>query len=148
MGGRCKREGLYVHIYLTHFIVQQKLTCHCKAIILQLKKKKRERWGTQKAERANKKETELKISSVCETGLPQWQQHFSPPPAESGVGAEPTGTSLAPHCSAPIPPCWVMFPEYPFPEVRRRRDTQSQAANPLAFFTLINHYGWWLPPWN
>ena len=41
MGGRCKREGLYVHIYLTHFIVQQKLTCHCKAIILQLKKKKR-----------------------------------------------------------------------------------------------------------
>ena len=66
--------------------------------------------------------------------LSQGQQHFSPPPAESGDEAEPTGTSLAPHCSAPILPCQVMFPKYSFPEVRRR-DTQSQAANPLAFFT-------------
>ena len=43
MGGRCKREGLYVHIYLTHFVAQQKLTHHCKAIILQLKKKDRDK---------------------------------------------------------------------------------------------------------
>ena len=35
MGGRAKREGLYVYIELIHFIVQQKLTQHCKAIILQ-----------------------------------------------------------------------------------------------------------------
>ena len=27
--------GIYVYLYLIHFIVQQKLTKHCKAIILQ-----------------------------------------------------------------------------------------------------------------
>ena len=43
-GGRETQEGgdmgIYVYISLTHFLVQQKLTQHCKAIILQLKKKK------------------------------------------------------------------------------------------------------------
>ena len=38
--GRSKREGIYVYIYLITFIVQQKLTQHCKATISQLKKKK------------------------------------------------------------------------------------------------------------
>ena len=38
MGGRVKREGIYVYILLIHVIVQQKLIQHCKAIILQLKK--------------------------------------------------------------------------------------------------------------
>ena len=37
--GRSKREGTHVYIKPIHFIVQQKLTQHCKAIILQLKKK-------------------------------------------------------------------------------------------------------------
>ena len=36
VGGRSKKEGLYVCIYLIHFIVQQKLTKHCKAIMLLL----------------------------------------------------------------------------------------------------------------
>ena len=31
---------MYVYIELIHFVVQQKLTQHCKAIILQLKKKR------------------------------------------------------------------------------------------------------------
>ena len=35
VGGRSKREGIYVYIELIHFIVQQKLTQHCEAIILQ-----------------------------------------------------------------------------------------------------------------
>ena len=35
MGGRLKREGMYVYIYLTHVVVQQKLTPHGKAILLQ-----------------------------------------------------------------------------------------------------------------
>ena len=39
-GGRSKREGIQVYIQLIHFIVQQKLTQHCKAILLQLKKGK------------------------------------------------------------------------------------------------------------
>ena len=39
--GRSKREGIYVYIYLITFIVQQKLTQHCKATISQLKKKKK-----------------------------------------------------------------------------------------------------------
>ena len=36
--GRSKREGIYVYIGLIHFVVQQKLTQHCKAIIPQLNK--------------------------------------------------------------------------------------------------------------
>ena len=30
-GGRSKREGIFVYIQLIHFLVQQKLTQHCKA---------------------------------------------------------------------------------------------------------------------
>ena len=40
MGGRVKREGLYVYIELIHFAVHLKLTQHCKSTILQLKMKK------------------------------------------------------------------------------------------------------------
>ena len=40
IGGKSKKEGIYVYIWLIHFILQQKLTQHCKATILQLKKKK------------------------------------------------------------------------------------------------------------
>ena len=43
VGGRFKREGLYVHLWLTHADVWQKPTQHCKAIILQLKIKKKKR---------------------------------------------------------------------------------------------------------
>ena len=32
-----KKEGMYVYIELIHFVVQQKLTQHCKASLLQLK---------------------------------------------------------------------------------------------------------------
>ena len=35
MGGRLKREGIYVYIQLIYFVVQQKLTQHCKAVVLQ-----------------------------------------------------------------------------------------------------------------
>ena len=35
VGGRLKREGIYVYIWLIHVAVQQKLTQHCKAIIFQ-----------------------------------------------------------------------------------------------------------------
>ena len=35
MGGRLKRERKYVYIQLIYFVVQQKLTQHCKAIIQQ-----------------------------------------------------------------------------------------------------------------
>ena len=38
MGGRSKREGIYVYIELIHIAVQQKLTQHCKAIYSNLKK--------------------------------------------------------------------------------------------------------------
>ena len=38
-GGRETQEGgdmgIYVHIQLIHFVIKQKLTQHCKAIILQ-----------------------------------------------------------------------------------------------------------------
>ena len=38
-GGRFKREGKYVYLWLIHAKVQQKTTKFCKAIILQLKNK-------------------------------------------------------------------------------------------------------------
>ena len=31
-----QEEGMYVHMWLTHFAIQQKLTQHCKTIIQQL----------------------------------------------------------------------------------------------------------------
>ena len=40
MGGRFTREGLYVYLWLIYGAVWQKTTKFCKAIILQLKKKK------------------------------------------------------------------------------------------------------------
>ena len=39
--GRFKREGIYVYIQLIHFIVQQKLTPHCKTTIPHLGKKEK-----------------------------------------------------------------------------------------------------------
>ena len=35
MGGRLKREGMYVYLELIHVVVQQKPTQHYKAIIIQ-----------------------------------------------------------------------------------------------------------------
>ena len=40
LGGRLKREGIYVYVSLIHAVVEQKPTQNCKAIILQFKKKK------------------------------------------------------------------------------------------------------------
>ena len=37
MGGQLKTAGMYVYLELINFVVQQKLTQHCKAIISQLK---------------------------------------------------------------------------------------------------------------
>ena len=34
-----EREGLYMYLQLIHGVLQQKLTQHCKAVILQFKKK-------------------------------------------------------------------------------------------------------------
>ena len=39
VGGRLEGEGTYVYIQLIHVVEQQKLTQHCKAVILQLKNK-------------------------------------------------------------------------------------------------------------
>ena len=41
VGGRLKRKEIYVYLWLIHVVVQQKLAQHCKAIVLQLKKKKK-----------------------------------------------------------------------------------------------------------
>ena len=42
MGGRFKREGTYVYLWLIDVDVWQKPTQYCKAIILQLKMLKKE----------------------------------------------------------------------------------------------------------
>ena len=38
VGGISEKERIYVYIYMIHLVVQQKVTQHCKAVILQLKK--------------------------------------------------------------------------------------------------------------
>ena len=45
VGGRSKREGIYVYVWLIHFLVQQKLTQYCKAIIIHLTTKKSDEAG-------------------------------------------------------------------------------------------------------
>ena len=35
VGGRLKREGIYVYTWLIHNVLQQKVTQHCTAIIFQ-----------------------------------------------------------------------------------------------------------------
>ena len=40
VGGRFKKEGIYVYIELLHIVVQQKLIQHCKAIIFQFTKRR------------------------------------------------------------------------------------------------------------
>ena len=40
MGGRFKREGMYVYLWLIHVDIWQKPTKFCKAIILQLRNNK------------------------------------------------------------------------------------------------------------
>jgi len=32
VGGRLKREGMYVYLWLIHVVVTQKVTQHCKAV--------------------------------------------------------------------------------------------------------------------
>ena len=39
MGGRFKREGIYVYLWLNHVEIWRKTTKFCKAVILQLKNK-------------------------------------------------------------------------------------------------------------
>ena len=39
VGRRLEREAMYAYIQLIHAVVQQKLTQHCKATIVQLKNK-------------------------------------------------------------------------------------------------------------
>ena len=41
LGGRLTRKGMYVG-WLIHAVVWQKLTQHCKAVFLKLKKKKKD----------------------------------------------------------------------------------------------------------
>ena len=39
IGGRFKRQRIYVYTKLIHVVVQKELTQHCRAVIFQLKKK-------------------------------------------------------------------------------------------------------------
>ena len=41
-GGKLTREGVYVYLQVIHSVVQQQPTQHCRAIIFQLKKKKKD----------------------------------------------------------------------------------------------------------
>ena len=45
MGGRSMREGVYVYIWLIHFIVQQRPTQHCKTTLPPAKKKEEQMKG-------------------------------------------------------------------------------------------------------
>ena len=58
LGGRFKRERMSVYLQLIHLVVWQKPTQHCKAIILQSKKKKKKL--------AVCRERKLKFHILCE----------------------------------------------------------------------------------
>ena len=47
MGRKSKEEGIYVYMEVIDFVVQLKITQHCKATILQLIKKKKKRKAVQ-----------------------------------------------------------------------------------------------------
>ena len=72
LGGRLKREGIYVYLWLIHFVEQQKPTQHCKAIILQERKKKKGRktimWGQNQNQ---KKKKQTQINMVFQTVWPK-----------------------------------------------------------------------------
>jgi len=50
VGGRFKREGIQVHLWLIHVDIWQKTTQYCKAIILKLKTGKYRNQGKFKCE--------------------------------------------------------------------------------------------------
>ena len=67
MGGRFKREGIYVYLWLIHVDVWQKPTKFCKLIILQLKnnkkqtKKQSKNSSSKKKKKKDKKPPQLKL---------------------------------------------------------------------------------------
>ena len=65
-GARSKREGTYAYTWLNHFVVQQQLTQHCKAIILQFKKKKKKK--------------------TSKSNIKQWKSHLPPTAMKSSYG--------------------------------------------------------------
>ena len=67
VGGRFKREGICVHLWLIHVDVWQKPTQHCKTIILQLKIKKEKFGDVEKGKKKNmKKKRKKKEYEACE----------------------------------------------------------------------------------
>ena len=60
VGGRFKREGICVHLWLIHVDVWQKPTQHCKTIILQLKIKKEKSGDVEKGKKKNMKKKRKK----------------------------------------------------------------------------------------
>ena len=58
--GRSKRERIYGNTQLIHFALWQKLTRHCKAIILQLQEKRRRRTTSEKSGR-----TQVTGEGIC-----------------------------------------------------------------------------------
>ena len=57
-----KREGIYVYIWLSHFVVQQKLTGHCELTIPQFKEKVQIRIYTSPCRRLKGSQREEKSS--------------------------------------------------------------------------------------
>ena len=71
MGGRSRREGIYVYLWLIHADIWQKPTQYCKAIILQLKmKKKNEVYKTNAREGVEKRELSYTVG-----GNINWYSH-------------------------------------------------------------------------
>ena len=78
---RVKREGLHVYTELIHFVVQQKLTPHCKTTLPQLKKKNKFSIGsaiTQPSFLAGINTTQAgdKMSPTIKPGILIFKPHF------------------------------------------------------------------------
>ena len=85
LGGWFKREGTYVYLWLIHAVVRQKPIQHCKAIILQIKKKRK------KSRRQGSKEGWRNLKGYLEEKGEQamWREAQAAGPAVAGPRMQP-----------------------------------------------------------
>ena len=95
-----EREGLYMYLQLIHGVLQQKLTQHCKAVILQFKKK----------EQKNKNKEGRGHEGSFWNPLPSEPLCSSPPSCPHPPSRPPAWASELPSTPAPVALDMLIFP--------------------------------------
>ena len=65
LGGRFKREGTYLYLWLIHIVVWQKPRQHCKATVPQLKKKMEKSQKKKKKQQTQLKQPDRACTELC-----------------------------------------------------------------------------------